>query len=350
MYYKIASLAETGKKIILHYFNYNNRSISSLQKYCYQVHSYNRLKGFKALSFTKPYIVSSRMNNELIQRLNKDDHPVLLEGLHCTGILPFLNKNKKTVIRIHNNESVYYAHLANTEKNLLKHFYYLWEAKVLKKYQEALQKKLPLACLSELDLESFKDEGFQSLHFIPCFTPWQRIKIKKGKGAYCLYHGNMEVAENEAAAKWLIENVFNAINTSFIISGNGISNRLMAYAKEHSHIQFINNPSIEQLNNLVSDAHINILPSMNQTGVKLKLLHALAEGRFCITNQNGLAGSKIITGITSAETPSSWISHIKKMMMEEFDDFLIEERTGIFALYNNQKNAEKLNELLKHYQ
>lgn len=200
--------------------------------------------------------------------------------------------------------------------------------------------------MSQLDLQTFKEQGFQNLHFIPCFIPWQKLNIQQGKGNYCLYHGNMEVAENEAAAKWLIENVFSSINIPFIISGNKISNRLQASAKAQNHIRFINNPSIEELNELVSNAHINVLPSMNQTGVKLKLLHALMEGRFCITNPNGLAGSKIDKGVTVAENASSWISYIQKFMTEEFTPSHIETRVEIMILYNNQKNAETLNALL----
>lgn len=35
---------------------------------------------------------------------------------------------------------------------------------------------------------------------------------------------------------------------------------------------------------LIQEAHINLLPTFQNTGIKLKLLNALFNGRFCIVN------------------------------------------------------------------
>ena len=95
MYYKITALAALGKKIILHYFDYKeNRNAASLKDCCVEVHAYPR-KGF-INSFSLPYIISSRINRSLINRLNRDRFPVLLEGLHCSGIIPYLNDNSRS--------------------------------------------------------------------------------------------------------------------------------------------------------------------------------------------------------------------------------------------------------------
>src|SRR5689334_578324 len=139
MFYKIEALHKAGIKIHLHYFSYNHRgNPTELNQYCESIHVYERKTGWKGFSFKLPYIVSSRINIELVHNLNKDDHPVLLEGLHCTGIVHLLNKDKKVVVRMHNDEHEYYKQLASSVRNLSKKIYYRRESHSLKKYQHEL--------------------------------------------------------------------------------------------------------------------------------------------------------------------------------------------------------------------
>ncbi len=152
MYYKIKALSEIGKRIILHYFNYNNsRSTEGLEEFCEAIYTYKRKNLSKSLPLTQPHIVQSRMAKDLIVRLNKDDYPILLEGLHCSGILPYLKNNSRAVIRMHNEEASYYHHLAKTERSFFKKNYFQQESRLLKKYQSGLNKNIKLACLSETD-------------------------------------------------------------------------------------------------------------------------------------------------------------------------------------------------------
>lgn len=347
MYYKITSLHSVGKKIILHYFNYKSeRNIKELKDLCEEVYSYQR-KGFvQSVLSSKPFIVSSRVNRKLIRRLNKDDYPVILEGVHCTGILPHLKSSKKIVIRVHNDEAIYYQNLYRTETGFLKKAYFKREAKLLYKHQIQLQKHYTLACLSLKDANVFKEKyGFRNVHFLPCFLPWQMLNMKPGKGEFFLYHGNMSVKENEAAAAWLIENVFGKLDLPFIIAGKGISKQLEALAT-NPHIKLINDPSAEELDILIRNAHANVLPSMNATGVKLKLLHALLEGRFCFTNHAGAAGSGLEDVVQTMESAASWMAAIEGSVNNDFTEQHIIHRRKLLDLYNNQTNAEKLSELL----
>lgn len=347
MYYKIKALAETGKKIILHYFDYNKtRSTEGLEKYCTAIYAYKRKPAYRSLPLSQPFIVQSRINDDLIRQLNSNDYPILLEGLHCSGIIPFLSNPARAVLRMHNEESGYYQHLAQAETSFLKKKYFLQESKLLKKYQHKLDKNIKLACLSQADMEIFRtDYHFQKLHFIPCFTPWQELKSRDGEGDYCLYHGNMSVSENEEAAMWLVKNVFSRINIPLMITGKGISDRLKKIALAYQNITLVNNPTVAQIDELIQNAQINVLPSMNNTGVKLKLLNALLNGRYCITNFNGIKGSGINEGLLIEDDPAKWITLIETTFNQIFSGKEILARQKILDIYNNQKNAEKFNAL-----
>lgn len=348
LFYKIEALAKSGKKIILHYFDYREgRNRKGLEKYCVAVYAYTRNTGLKGLSLLKPYIVSSRINDELIQNLNRDRHPVLLEGIHCTGLLPHINKNnRKIIVRIHNNETAYYRQLAANEPNLLKRWYYSVESTQLAFYQKRLPHNCVYACLSETDKEYFAETlHLPDVCFIPCFIPWQSVNSLIGKGNYCLYHGNLSISENVKAVEWLIDHVFSTLEIAFVIAGKNITEEINARSSSYNHISVYNNPTNEHLTSLIKNAHINVLPVFNNTGVKLKLLHALFEGRFCITNNEGTAGSGINKGIAVANTVSEWGTAVRKLCARSFTQADILERSQLPEIYNNEKNAQRFNEL-----
>lgn len=347
MYHKIISLAAIGKKIILHYFNYKkNRNANGLEQFCSEIHAYER-KTFLSSPSSLPYIVRSRINKDLVYRINQDDFPVILEGIHCTGILPYIKDSKKIVVRLHNEESAYYKTLSASEHNIFKRAYYELESSLLKTYYENLDRDTRFAAISMSDIKLLQEEHqFEELHFIPGFIPWQTIQSLPGKGDYCLYHGNLSVAENEAAAYWLIENVFSMIDKKFIIAGRDISIKLQTRVRSSTNMSFVNNPTDQKLNELIQHAHINILPSMNTTGVKLKLLHALFEGRFILTNGNGVMGIGLNSEINIAEDAQDFINLVETLFEKSFTEIDKKNRQQILTVYNNISNAQKLNALL----
>ncbi len=341
LYYKIPALSKRGIKIILHYFDYKEgRGVQGLERYCEEINAYDRSAFIKSLLTLKPYIVSSRINEELINRLNRDNYPVLLEGIHCTGIMPYINKQKKIIVRMHNNEEAYYKNLTGGEKNLLKLFYYNYDSFLLSYYQKNLSTNATYAFVSGVDQQFFKEKyNLENEVFIPCFLPWQNISTETGKGNYCLYQGNLSVPENIEAVLWLAQNVFSKIDYSFIIAGKNagaIANDLTSNSK----ISVVNNPTNDELSHLIKNAQIHVLPSMNSTGVKLKLLHALFNGRFCLSNYKGVAGSGLENAVTIAETSEDWITAIEELKTIEYTN-------EMFCMATNRSaDADYINSLL----
>lgn len=346
LYYKIPALAALGKKIILHYFQYKEgRNAKSLEKYCSAIYSYPRSSFLKAFLKRQSYIVYSRINQQLINRLNGDNHPVLLEGIHCTGVIPFLRKNKKIIIRIHNNEAIYYRHLADTEQSILKRWYFKYESQRLEQYQHKLPKEATYLFVSQKDQSEFEATyDLKKTSFLPCFLPWLTVNSSFGKGDYCIYHGNLSVPENKKAAEWLMNEVFTKIDNKLIIAGKG--GATLESKNLPQNIRIIDSPTDDQLNDLLHQAHIHLAPSFNATGVKLKLLHALFEGRFCITNRQSVEGSGIEQSVFIADTALKTIDLIQELTQKEFTKERKHEREKALILYSNTINAEKLNSLL----
>jgi hypothetical protein len=345
MYYKILSLHAAGFDIRLHYFDYRKgRSAKGLEDFCQRIHAYKR-KSFLATLFSGgPYIITSRNSAALVEALNKDDHPVLLEGIHCAGILPSLDRSRRIVLRMHNDEAAYYKRLAGSESSWWKKQYFKREARRLHTAQENLSKDIPLACVARNDMEVLQTKyGFRNLHFIPSFTSWQSIQSATGTGTYCLYQGNLEVAENGAAAKWLLA-VFDGLGIPLWIAGKGAS---VLQPAAGPFVKIIADPDTATMEGLVRDAQLHVLPSMNSTGLKLKMLHALFCGRHCLTNTAGKAGTEFGDSVHVADTVEDFRKKVKELFQLPFTGNDSALRESVRQHYDNRLNAEKLKALLE---
>ncbi len=343
LFYKIKTLFELGIKIRLHCFTYGRGEQPELNKYCEEVIYYKRVKGLLQLPVRLPYMVTSRANKNLLKNLLKDDHPVLLEGIHCTYFLytRYL-KNRKIFVRLHNVEFEYYRQLAKNENSILKKFYYISESALLKKYESKIASPNFIS-VSLKDADTYKKEFGVTIKYLPVFLPFSTVESKEGVGEYCLYHGNLGVNENENAATWLVANVFSLLEIPFIIAGKNPSKNLKRFLHQYKNITLVANPEEVEMHNLIANAQINILPSFNSTGVKIKLLNALFNGRYCIVNKEAVYGTELTEACSIAESKQDYIKIINRLITTHFSNDEIEKRKSILSnQFDNIKNGRQL--------
>jgi hypothetical protein len=349
---RIKWLNKADIQIHLHYFSYNERGIpEELNQFCETVNVYERKSGHRGVSLRLPYIISSRINEALVQALQKDDHPILLEGIHCTGILPCIDLNKrKVVVRMHNEESIYYKELARSEQSWFKKIFFINESRLLKIYNYHLPQECVYACISQTDTKILKEQFHlpQSV-FLPAFPNWQSVCGEEGIGNLCLYHGNLSVPENEEAALWLLRRVFIKLKMPLVIAGKKPSKRLEKLAQICQHTCLIPNPSEKQMDDLIRKAHIHVLPCFNKkvTGIRLKLLHALFEGRHCVVNDAMVEGTGLESACHIGNSAEAFASIISQLHRHPFTAEEINLRQHLLcAAYNNEENTKKLTQYL----
>lgn len=345
LFHKIRLLSQAGVKIHLHCFEYGRGPQPALDEYCVEVHYYSRHQGHKGFSHRLPYIVCSRSNPQLLDRLLQDDYPILLEGIHCTYLLNDDRfSGRRIFLRLHNVEYRYYHELYRSERSLLKKLYYLHESILLRGYERRIARKVKILAVSEKDAELYKREfGATEIEVLPVFLPFDQVQTKEGTGCFCLYHGNLSVAENEKAVTWLLENVFSSMEVPFIISGRNPSPRLTRRIYHYPHTCLIPNPTENELQDLISKAQVNILPSFNCTGIKLKLLNALFNGRHCIVNPGAVEGSGLQATCHIADGAGEIQDLVGQLSVEPFTPEEIAQRKKILgALFDQDHNLRKL--------
>lgn len=348
IFYKIKALSECGIAIYLHCFEYDRPQAIELERYCAKVFYYKRKEGIRYQFSFKPYIVVTRVDDQLLHNLSSNNSPILFEGLHtCFYLDHTLLANHIRLVRTHNVEHEYYLNLSKAEQNLFKKIFFRMEAWKLSGYESILKKASYLLCISPNDHSYFnrKQEGYS--HLIPAFHPFSKIKSKVGRGKYIIFHGNLSVSENIQAVEYLLANVFSKITLPVIIAGKNPNARLTEKINQYVNIQLVSNPSKEKMETLIQDAQISILPTFQDTGLKLKLLASLFSGRFCIVNTPMIYKTGLEHLCHLADTPTEMIVRLEELFLQDFTSEEIEKRKLILDnAFSNRGNALKIIQII----
>lgn len=347
IYYKIKAIYEEGIDIKLHVYNYGRKlSKSELSKYCSEINYYSRKIYKNPFMGTLPYIVNSRNSSDLLINLQKDQAPILFEGLHCTYYLahPSL-QNRVKIVRTHNIEHHYYKHLESSESKYFKKYFFRIEAEKLKKHQEILKHANIIAAISPNDTSYF-NKKFGNTIYIPAFHSNNKMVKPDNKGDFVLYHGNLSVPENYNAAKQLILNVFSKIKTRAIIAGNNPPKELITLCNMHQNVELKYNLSTDEIHQLIENAHINVLYTNQNTGIKLKLLNALYLGRFSIVNSLMVEGSGLEKLCTISNNFQNIIQNINTLTKTDYtENHYTDKKLFLEKNFNNTIGVQKL---IKH--
>lgn len=347
VFFKVKALSESSVKVHLHCYEYGRNPAPILDEICFEVKYYKRDISKKHLFKNIPYIVSSRSSESLVKNLLKDDYPILLEGLHtCILLKDKRLSHRKISVRTHNIEHEYYLNLAKAETALFKKYYFYNEAGKLKKYQKTLAHAHQLIAISNKDADYFAAH-FDRVAFIPAFHPHKEVHLKTGKGSYALYHGNLSVAENFNAVRFLVSEVFNDLNIPLKVAGLHPPRHLIQFLSTIPDVELIANPTDKALNKLIREAQVNVSVTFQATGLKLKLLNTLYNGRFALVNDKMLSGSALDSLCEIANDAPSLKKKLKLLMKTPFtQDNISLRKEKLAMLYNNGNNVEKLIELI----
>jgi len=353
IFFKIKSFHEAGIKVHLHCFEYGRKPQDILKKLCASVHYYPRKTAKSLLFNTLPYIVLTRTSDALKKNLQKNNYPVLMEGLHSTFLLNDKNfldgikggTRRKVIVRTHNIEHDYYENLAKVERNVFKRYYFYNEAGKLKKYESILKNASAIAAISQNDTDYFSSQ-FENARYMPAFHPNATVTIREGKGDFVFYHGNLSVGENNEAALYLVNKIFDTLPYRLVIAGSGPSEELVKAIHGKKNIELMSNLKPTRIHEMIQEAQCNVLPTFQATGIKLKLLSSLFAGRFCVVNKAMVENTGLESLCILANSPEKMKEKIKEVMSREFTAREIEKREKVLAeKFSNKKNIEKLIQL-----
>jgi hypothetical protein len=351
VYYKLQALFNQGVDVIFHAFTYDghNAPHEHLNYLCKEVHYYRRSANPTNWFMSgKPFIVSSRANKSLLDRLMKDDYPILFEGLHTTNFIRHHKlKDRQKIVRTHNIEHDYYNGLKRGERNFIKRIYFSLEAKRLAKYESVLSRADLILSIAQHEVAHFNAYA-QTVYVPPFFNQdVDSIKVQEEGEKFVLYHGNLSVNENATAVNYILTEIAPLTSSKICIAGHAPSQEIVEKASRCENVRLIVSPDDEELQQLIIHAHIHLLLTFQQTGIKLKLLNALQKGKFVIINKEMNDAGMFNESCVVANSKEEILSAVQDNMNREFNDQLLAERKAFMqSHFDNEQNAKKIIELL----
>lgn len=348
VFYKIKALHELGIEIYLHCFvDEITEENSVLKQHVKEVYYYKRNKKniFKLLS-RFPFAVASRYDTALVSNINKVEAPILFEGLQTTFAMHQHHfKNRKLMLRLHNLEANYFSGLAKSETNLAKKTLFGLEATKYKSYQKIISKFDATFTLSVSETD-YVEEHFGNANYIPVFHGNETIVKLSEFGKYAFYHGDLRMADNKRAVAFLIK-VFKKIPDYKLVIASGcgadfVKNKIVSA----SNISYVSIENQEYLNQLLEEAHLNVMLSFQQSGTKLKLINSLYKSRFCIINSNMVDDENIRNLCEMAETQAEFINVVNRLKNQPYLGF--DKRKWVLnQILNDKINAMKMIEIIE---
>lgn len=330
----------------MHTFEYGRGQQKELLKYCKKVFYYKRNPFVKSFLSTDPFIVKSRSNEHLVSNLNKDHVPILFEGLHTTfPIYEGKLKDRSIFVRAHNIEHRFYKGLSESESNIFKKNFFKQESKKLKKYQALLKKVNGVFTISPFEQKYFERKIGNQCNYIPAFHHAFKKTNGSKKGAFILYHGNISVSENVKAAFFLID-VYKNSEFKLVIASSFENDNLLKEINLHANISFSKIKSEKDLSSLFNDAHINVLPTFQKTGIKLKLLNTLYQGKFIIANNFMIEDTGLESLCELANTKEEFLTITVALFKKEFTSNIVDERMRVLDNFNPKKGAQKIIDII----
>lgn len=208
---------------------------------------------------------------------------VVLESLYLLPYLPVIRKNfkGKVILRAHNVEFRIWERLAQTETKTLKRIFLKKLAKDLKKYELAHLKKVDaIACISENDLKEFTSLGIRvPMRSIPVSMDLSSETSARYVPGDFFFLGSMNWKPNIEAVDSLLKIIFPQIlekmpHARLHLAGSFMPETLKNMQQE----QVIIHGKVENIQEFMTQHGILLVPLKSGSGIRIKILEALALG------------------------------------------------------------------------
>ena len=341
--FMIKALHQIGQKIHFHCFYPQRVDLSQVEDHCANIIGYcQETQEDRDLFFGKMKIDTAE-RKRLMENLKKDDHPIVCHGFQASQIVfdePVM-KARKVLFRFLRNEPNYLLDLAKVTPWGFRKVYYLLAAfKAEKTYQKILSHR---AIASSMENQA----NATNIIKVPEFKGQSEIFFKDGLGSFCLYFSDLSKRENEFAAQWLLEHVFNELELPFVIAGKNPSEELEHAAHVRMHTCLVSNPGEMELKELIKKAQLVLLPSFIDQQNYVDILESLLIGRHVLVNTKAVAGNPFQSLLDVAESPEEFKQKAADLFKKEFlEDAKNKRLKEIEKIDSDESNANKMISLL----
>ena len=289
---------------------------------------------------------------------NKNYDIIQLEGLYLTPYLKTIRQHCQTpvVLRSHNIEFEIWERLASSCDNPIKKIYLKFLANRMKKYELAyLNQYDALVSISEKDLRQYQNFGIK----IPCMNmvsgvDTQKLQIDRSQSKFPgIFHlGALDWMPNQEALLWFTEKIWPKVrklhqDLEFEIVGR---NQPDDFEIKSTHsVKVIG--EVPSAVDYMNSRTIMVVPLLSGSGMRIKIMEAMALGKTIITTSVGLEGIDAVDGeqVLVANTVEEFEAAISNCLKDPSFCHRIGENAAIFVReqYDNDRMITSLLEFYK---
>lgn len=266
--------------------------------------------------------VSEEFKQKLIQLLRKQKFDVIqLETLYLAPYIPTIRKYSNAIIamRAHNVEHEIWERVTANTKLLPKKWYLNHLTEKLKHFEvQHLNRYDVMVAITQRDLNFFSKLGFRKKGIVsPIGLEMDRYKPDYQSFQQPLslsFIGSLDWVPNVEGLEWFIQKVMPIINKQhpkieLHVAGRNMPKRLYNYSsktiKVHGEV-----PSSTEFLNKYS---VMIVPLFSGSGMRAKILEAMALGKVVISTPLGMEGIHATEGdeVLMAQTASTFAQQVK---------------------------------------
>ena len=318
---------------------------------------------FSGKSYHVSRFESKQYKAELKRLLQKENYDfVLLETLYLTPYVKLIRKYSKAkiVMRSHNLEyEIWERMLKNMRFSLVK-LYLIYLVKKLKRYElKNLNVYDYLVSVTQRDLSNFVKLGYLGEGMVVPIgidtKDYKEYEHYNGKQLRLSFIGSLDWMPNMEGISWFLNKVWNVNQESLSglelhIAGRNMPGSFVEEQKDN----VIIHGEVDDARQFIASCQLMIVPLFSGSGMRVKILEAMALGKVVITTSLGLEGIDAIDyeHVLIANTANDFVEKIGfcEGNREKLKTIGLAARDLIEKSYDNLNNAKIFVNKLKKLQ
>ena len=269
---------------------------------------------------------------------------VQVESVFLSTYLPEIREvpGVITALRLHNIEYHIWQSLSLKIKNRIKRYYFKDLAQRIRHFEHSNWKKydllLPITHKDAATVTKMKLPN--EMVIAPFGIDVSKIEHNHTIEKWSAYHlGAMDWIPNREGIQWFIEKVWPRVHKAlpkleFFFAGRHMPDYMMAYNGNGVHCM----DEVADANEFIADKKILIVPLWSGSGIRIKILEAMAAGKIVITTVNGIKGISAMHNVhyLVANRPEDFLRNIKWCLenKEEAEKIAENGRKLVIEKYN----------------
>ena len=262
---------------------------------------------------------------KLRQLLQQQEFDVVhVESVFLTPYIPLIRKysHAKVVLRSHNVEHAIWQRVAASMPRGLKRWYIKHLALTLRAYElEHINDYDGVVCITRDDADYFRQHGCRrpvtSIPFGVESDEVANVDVEPGS----LFHiGAMDWMPNCDSIEWLLDEVWPVVHREVPQAHLYLAGRKMPQRWMDADIEGVTVVGeVPDAGYFIAGKQINVVPLLSGSGIRVKIIEAMAAGKAVVTTTIGAQGIEYTDGenLLVADTPEQFAAQIKRLVEDQ---------------------------------